>query len=74
MTDMRSAEPLTGIDAALARLFPFLAGTTPRPGEHATDRYGRIYVWRIEGGWQPTGRTREAWQIPRHENEPEAGG
>ena len=33
MTTMRSAEPLTGIDAALARLLPFLNGTEPTPGE-----------------------------------------
>jgi hypothetical protein len=74
MTTMRSVEPPTGLDLILSAIFPFLNGTPPQPGEHGTDRYGRIYVWRIEGGWQPTGRTREAWQIPRHENEPEAGG
>lgn len=54
MIDMRSAEPLTGIDKVLARLFPFLNGTEPEPGEHGIDAAGRIYVWGPAGGWIPT--------------------
>jgi hypothetical protein len=53
MTTMRSVEPLTGIDAVLAKLFPVLNGTQPEPGEHGTDRHNWIYVW-VEGhGWAP---------------------
>ena len=54
MTTMRSVEPLTGIDKALARLFPFLNGTEPEPGEHGVDAAGRIYVRGPAGGWIPT--------------------
>ncbi len=53
MTTMRSTEPLTGIDAALARLFPFLNGTDPEPGEHGIDRHGRIHIWTPDHGWVP---------------------
>jgi hypothetical protein len=70
---MRSVEPLTGIDRFLARIFPFLNGTPPQPGEHGTDRHGHHYVWRIEGGWQPVGRTLDARRLPQHEREAEAG-
>ena len=51
MTTMRSVEPLTGIDAIAARIFPFLNGTEPRPGEHGIDRLGRRYVRTPEGTW-----------------------
>jgi hypothetical protein len=44
MTTMRSAEPLTGIDAVLAQVFPFLNWTEPDVGEHGTDRHGNLYV------------------------------
>lgn len=57
MTTMRSVEPLTGIDAVLARIFPFLNGTEPQPGEHGIDGNGRIYVWGPDGGWIPTADT-----------------
>jgi hypothetical protein len=51
MTEMRSVEPLTGIDALLARIFPFLNGTEPGPGEHGIDRHGNLYVWTEAGTW-----------------------
>jgi hypothetical protein len=51
VTTMRSVEPLTGIDAIAARIFPFLNGTEPRPGEHGIDRRGRRYVRTPEGTW-----------------------
>jgi hypothetical protein len=54
MTEMRSVESLTGLDALLARLLPFLNGTEPKPGEHGIDRYGRIHVWQPGHGWTPT--------------------
>jgi hypothetical protein len=57
MTTMRSVEPLTSIDRVLARLFPFLNGTEPVPGEHGIDAHGRIYVWGPAGGWIPTADT-----------------
>jgi hypothetical protein len=50
MTCMRSVEPLTGIDAMLAQLFPFLNGTEPEPGEHGVDRHGNLYAWG-PAGW-----------------------
>ena len=40
MTTMRSVEPLTGIDALVAWLFPFLAGSEPELGEHGIDSRG----------------------------------
>jgi hypothetical protein len=52
VTTMRSTEPLTGIDAAVAHLLPFLNGTEPTPGEHGVDRHGRIHVWTGQG-WAP---------------------
>jgi hypothetical protein len=57
MTEMRSIEPLTGIDAILARLLPFLNGTEPRPGERGCDRNGLIYRWEPGRGWVPTPET-----------------
>jgi hypothetical protein len=45
MTTMRSVEPLTGIDALVAWLFPFLAGSEPELGEHGIDSRGLIYSW-----------------------------
>jgi hypothetical protein len=51
MTTMRSVEPLTGIDTIAARIFPFLNGTEPRPGEHGIDRLGGLYVRTPEGTW-----------------------
>jgi len=51
MTTMRSVEPLTGIDAALARIFPFLNGTEPQPGEVGRDRTGAQYSWQPGRGW-----------------------
>jgi len=50
---MRSVEPLTGIDAVLAKVLPFLNGTEPEPGERGVDRNGRIYTWQPPGGWVP---------------------
>lgn len=81
MTTMRSVEPLTGIDAALARLLPFLGGTEPEPGEHGVNRHGRIYVWTARAGWAPdlpwwgtlpgmAGRAGQHWQA---QGEAEAG-
>ena len=52
MTTMRSVEPLTGIDAIAARIFPFLTGTEPRPGERGIDRHGGLYVRTPEGTWK----------------------
>ena len=52
MTTMRSVEPLTGIDAIAARIFPFLTGTEPRPGERGIDRHGGLYVRTPEGTWR----------------------
>ena len=51
MSTMRSVEPLTGIDAALALIFPFLNGTEPEPGEHGVDRHNSLYAWGPNGGW-----------------------
>jgi hypothetical protein len=51
VTTMRSIEPLTGIDAIAARIFPFLAGTEPRPGDRGIDRRGLLYVRTPEGTW-----------------------
>jgi hypothetical protein len=51
MTTMRSVEPLTGIDVIAARIFPFLNGTEPRPGDRGIDRLGRPYVRTPEGTW-----------------------
>ena len=65
MTKMRSVEPLTGIDAIAARIFPFLNGTEPRPGEHGIDRHGAVYVRSDEGTWR---------LIRQPERELEAGG
>jgi hypothetical protein len=63
MTTMRSVEPLTGVDAVLARIFPFLNGTEPDVGEHGTDSHGNLYVRTPEGTWS---------LIRLHEPEPEA--
>lgn len=52
MTTMRSVEPLAGIDAIAAKIFPFLAGSEPQPGEHAIDRAGRVYVRTPEHTWK----------------------
>jgi len=62
MSTYRSVEPLTGIDAVLAKVLPFLNGTEPRIGDGGMDRPGNIFRW-TEAGWQPTGQC-----------EPEAGG
>jgi hypothetical protein len=51
MTTMRSAEPLTGIDAVLTRIFPFLNGTEPRAGEVGRDWAGAQYSWQPGRGW-----------------------
>jgi hypothetical protein len=51
VTTMRSVEPLTGIDAVAARIFPFLNGTEPRPGDRGIDRRGLLYVRTPEGTW-----------------------
>ena len=48
---MRSVEPPTGIDAIAARIFPFLNGTEPRPGERGIDSLGGLYVRTPEGTW-----------------------
>jgi hypothetical protein len=48
MSTMRSAEPSTGLNATLARLFPFL--NEPREGERGTDRHGIIHVY-SRGQW-----------------------
>lgn len=53
MTTMRSTEPLTGSDAVLAALLPFLNGTEPEPGEHGIDAQGRIHTWEPGRGWVP---------------------
>jgi hypothetical protein len=63
MTTMRSVEPLLGVDAVLARIFPFLNGTEPEVGEHGTDSHGNRYVRTPEGSWS---------LIRLHEPEPEA--
>jgi hypothetical protein len=60
MTTMRSVEPPAGIDAIMARLLPFLSGTPPRPGEHGSDRHGRIHVWDPGRGWIPTAEIQHA--------------
>ena len=52
MTTMRSTEPLTGLDALFATMFPFLNGTEPTVGEHGIDRHDRIHVW-TGAGWTP---------------------
>jgi len=57
MTEMRSTEPFTGVDAFLVRLIPALAGAEPKPGEHGMDRHGRIHVWQPGHGWVPTPET-----------------
>jgi hypothetical protein len=62
MSTMRSVEPLTGIDAVLARIFPFLNETEPEVGEHGVDRRGNLYV-RTEAG---------TWSLVRREPEREA--
>jgi hypothetical protein len=64
MTTMRSVEPLTGIDALAARIFPFLNGTEPVAGEHGIDRHGNVYVRTPEGTWK---------LVEPHEPEAEAG-
>lgn len=69
MTVMRSVEPLTGIDAFLAQLFPFLNGTDPRPGEHGTDRAGRIYSWDAQHGWLLVLDSQAGHHAPQHEAE-----
>jgi hypothetical protein len=51
MTTMRSVEPLTGVDSIAARIFPFLNGTEPRPGDRGIDRLGCVYVRTPEGTW-----------------------
>jgi hypothetical protein len=51
VTTMRSVEPMTGVDAVLSALFPFLNGTEPEPGEHGLDGQGNIYRW-TGSGWQ----------------------
>jgi hypothetical protein len=61
MTTMRSVEPMTGLDAVLARIFPFLNGTEPAPGERGVDLHGNVYV-RTEAG---------TWRLVRREPEPE---
>jgi hypothetical protein len=54
MTTMRSVEPMTGLDALLARLLPFLNGAEPRPGERGVDQHMRVFVWTpAPGGWVP---------------------
>jgi hypothetical protein len=63
MTTMRSVEPLTGVDAVLARIFPFLNGTEPEVGEHGADSDGNLYIRTPEGAWS---------LIRLHEPEPEA--
>ena len=63
MTTMRSVERLTGVDAVLARIFPFLNGTEPEVGEHGADGHGNLYVRTPEGTWS---------LIRLHEPEPEA--
>jgi hypothetical protein len=65
MTTMRSVEALIGIDAIAVRIFPFLNGTEPRPGEHGIDRHGGLYVRTEEGTWR---------LIRQPERELEAGG
>jgi hypothetical protein len=55
VTTMRSVEPLTGIDAIAARIFPFLNGTEPEVGEHGQDRHGNLYVRTPEGTWNLVG-------------------
>ena len=52
MTTMRSVEPLTGIDAVLTALLPFLNGTESEVGEHGIDSNGNVYEWQPgHGGW-----------------------
>jgi hypothetical protein len=54
MTTMRSVEPMTGVDAVLSALLPFLNGTAPEAGEHGIDSDGNIYTWQPgHGGWVP---------------------
>ena len=64
MTTMRSVEPLTGVDAVLARIFPFLNGTEPEwLASTAPTAHGNLYVRTPEGSWS---------LIRLHEPEPEA--
>ena len=49
--DYRSVEPLEGVDAWLARVFPFLNGTEPRAGEVGRDHTGSQYVRQPGHGW-----------------------
>jgi hypothetical protein len=53
MTTMRSVEPLTGIDALVVALFPFMGGTEPQPGEHGIDANGLVHTWEPGIGWVP---------------------
>jgi len=74
MTTMRSVEPMTGVDAVLSALFPFL-GTPPEPGEHGIDGQGNIYRW-TGSGWQFHKAARPVLAQPgtaAREHEAEAG-
>jgi hypothetical protein len=53
MSDTRSVEPMTGVDAVLTRIFPFLNGAEPRGGELGTDRNGHQYHWQPARGAEP---------------------
>jgi hypothetical protein len=66
MTTMRSVEPMTGLDAMLARLVPFLNGTEPQPGERGVDRHGNLYVRTPAGTWS-LARLREPEPDPEME-------